>query len=112
MPSLLNSFDRICLVSNDGPERLTIDLDIEIETGSGPVSLPGIAVAELKQQRNGHNLRNSEFLRQMRAINARPSGFSKYCMGLLLTHSNIKHNLFKPQLKRLERLMGGKDIVC
>lgn len=111
-PAQLNSFDRICLVNVEGPERLTLDLGIRFETDSGPVQLPGIAVAELKQQRNGHNLRHAHFLRQMRAMNTRPASFSKYCMGLLLTQSEIKHNLFKPQLKRLERLMEEQNVVC
>jgi hypothetical protein len=112
VPALLNNFDRICLVSETAPERLTIDLNVEFEADSGPVRLPGIAVAELKQQRNGHNPRDTAFLRGMRAINARPTGFSKYCVGLLLTRRGIKHNLFKPQLRRLEHLMEERNVVC
>lgn len=111
-PALLNSFDRICFVSETAPERLTLDLSIEFETQSGSVRLPGIAVAELKQQRNGHNPRDTVFLKGMRAINTRPSAFSKYCMGLSMTRSGIKHNLFKPQLKRLEHLMEERHVVC
>lgn len=112
VPALLNSFDRICLVSTTEPERLTIDLGIAFETESGSVPLPGIAVAELKQERNGHSPRDTAFLRGMRAINARPSGFSKYCMGLLLTRTGVKHNLFKPQLRRLEHLMEERHVAC
>jgi VTC domain len=112
MPSLLNRFDRICLVSETVPERLTIDLGLQFDTASGPVRLPGVAVAELKRQRNGHGFRDAVFLNRMRAMGIRPSGFSKYCMGLLLTRHGIKHNLFKPQLKRLERLMEERDVVC
>jgi hypothetical protein len=112
VPALLNRFDRICLVSATEPERLTIDLNIEFVAESGPLRLPGIAVAELKQQKNGHNPRDTAFLRGMRAVNARPTGFSKYCIGLAVTRSDIKHNLFKPQLKRLEHLMEERNVVC
>jgi hypothetical protein len=111
-PSLLNNFDRIHLVSDTTDERLTVDLNIEVETGSDTVSLPGIAVAEFKQPRKNRNRRDAGFLKQMRAINARPTGFSKYCMCLLLTHSGIKHNLFKPQLRRLNRLMEEPNAFC
>jgi VTC domain len=112
MPSLLNRFDRICLVSEATPERFTIDLGLQFDSESGPVRLPGVVVAELKQQRNGHNFRDAVILNRMRAMGMRPSGFSKYCMGLLLTRRGIKHNLLKPQLKRLERLMEERNVVC
>jgi hypothetical protein len=112
LPSLLNGFDRICFVSATAPERLTLDLGVEFEVEAGRVRLSRVAVAELKQQRNGHNLRDTVFLERMRAMGIRPTGFSKYCMGLLLTRGHVKHNLFKPQLKRLERLMEGRNVVC
>jgi hypothetical protein len=111
-PSLRNSFDRICLVSVVRPERLTIDLDIAMETEGGRISLPKIAVVELKQEKLTQGRRNSGFLNAMRRINVRPMGFSKYCMGLLLTRPDIKHNLFKPQLKRLRRLTGEPNVDC
>jgi hypothetical protein len=47
----------------------------------------------------------------MRARHLRPTAFSKYCMGLLFTRPEIKHNLFKPQLKRLRRVMGDSNAV-
>lgn len=112
LPSMLNNFDRIHLVSDKAPARLTIDLNIEVEAGEGPIRLPGIAVAEFKQQRSDRNRRNAEFLNEMRVNNVRPTGFSKYCMCLLLTHSGIKHNLFKPQLRRLNRLMEEPNAFC
>jgi hypothetical protein len=112
LPTLLNNFDRIHLVSKKTADRLTIDLNIEVEAGPDPVRLSGIAVAEFKQPRTSRNRRDAAFLKEMRAINARPTGFSKYCMCLLLTHDGIKHNLFKPQLRRLNRLMEEPNAFC
>jgi hypothetical protein len=117
LPTLRNYFDRIHLVSNKTADRLTIDLNIEVENieveaGPGPMRLSGIAVAEFKQPRTSRNRRDAAFLKEMRAINARPTGFSKYCMCLLLTHDGIKHNLFKPQLRRLNRLMEEPNAFC
>lgn len=105
-PTLQNSFDRICLVHPDHGERLTIDLDMAIESSSGQVLLPRVAVAELKRERGREHRRASSFLEAMRRARIRPTGFSKYCIGLLLTRPEIKHNLFKPQLKKLRNLMG------
>ncbi len=111
-PSLRNRFERICLVSVAESERLTIDLNIVIENGGEPQSLPGIAIAEFKQSRNGHNHRDAAFLRKMRAMGQRPTAFSKYCMCLLLNGNSVKHNLFRPQLRTLRRLMGDPNVVC
>jgi hypothetical protein len=111
-PAVRNNFDRIQLVSKRSPERLTIDLDLQVETGADPLLLPGIAIAEFKQERSDRNNRDAGFLKRMRAMNVRPTGFSKYCMCLLLTHENIKHNRFKPQLRRLNRLMEMPNAYC
>lgn len=105
-PTLQNRFDRICLVNRERQERLTIDLDFGIARASGTLMLPGVAIAEFKQEKGGHAIRNAVFLQLMREAHARPTAFSKYCMGLLLTQPQIKHNLFKPQLRKLKRLMG------
>jgi len=112
LPAVMNNFDRIHLVSRDLPERLTLDLNIEVETDNGPIQMPGVAVAEFKQDRCDRNHRDAEFLKKMRAMNIRPTGFSKYCMCLLLTHDKIKHNRFKPQLRRLNRLMEEPNAFC
>jgi hypothetical protein len=48
----------------------------------------------------------------MRALGVRPTGFSKYCVGLLLTQPEIKHNRFKPQLRQLRQLMGEANAVA
>ncbi|MGW8370347.1 MAG: polyphosphate polymerase domain-containing protein [Gammaproteobacteria bacterium] len=106
-PALLNSFDRICLLSRHRAERLTIDLDIAVHANGELIQLPGVAVAELKQQRTGGGRRESEFLQSMRSLNIRRTAFSKYCICLLMTRRDLKHNRFKPQLRNLARLMGG-----
>ena len=112
LPTLRNGFERISLVGAGSRERLTIDLNVQVESDAGAVALPGVAVAEFKQERNGHHLREASFLKLMRARNIRPTGFSKYCIGLLLTHGEIKHNLFRPQLRKLHRVMGEPNAVC
>jgi hypothetical protein len=111
-PMLCSRFDRICLISTERPERLTIDLDLKVEGVQGIVDLPNVAVAELKQERQVESTRDSEFLRAMRGAHVRPTSFSKYCIGLLLTRPEIKHNLFKPELRMLRHLMGETNAVA
>jgi hypothetical protein len=38
----------------------------------------------------------------------KPSGFSKYCIGMVMTNTDIKQNLFKPKMVYLERLMNAE----
>ncbi len=98
---LLNTFQRITLVSKQRIERLTIDVGLSLLWDDVHVSLAGIAIAEVKQ--NGFST-ESEFIRQMRALGVRATGFSKYCIGVAMLYPEIKHNNFKPQLGRIARL--------
>ena len=107
-PKLWNEYRRVTLVNRHTPERLTLDLNLRFFTDSQTVSLPGVAIAEVKQE--GHNP-HSPFFRQMRAMNLRPMGFSKYCMGVTLLYGEIKANNFKPKLRRIHELIHGANHV-
>lgn len=102
-PVLWNEFARITLVSDARAERLTIDLDLRFWQGERRAELPGIAVAEVKQA--GAD-RSSAFVQQMHAAAIRPTGFSKYCIGVSLLYPHVKHNTFKPKLRLVHKLMG------
>ena len=102
-PKLWNAFERITLVGRRRPERLTIDLGLTFETDAGHATgLPGIVVAELKQQEVDHA---SPFARRMRSARIRPESVSKYCVGVALLHGDVRHNAFKPTLRTVARLM-------
>lgn len=103
-PKLWTSFVRITLVSKHEPERLTLDLDLHFDRGHGRVlAVPGVAIAEVKQE--GIN-RQSDFVRQMRAMVIPSTGFSKYCVGTAMLYPGLKHNNFKDKLRLVEKLMG------
>lgn len=103
-PVLLNQFERISLVSKTHRERLTLDVNLEFGQAGRDVEIPGIAVAELKQETVD---RGSAFFRAMRAMRVRPTGFSKYCIGVSLLVPTVKHNRFKPKLRMLQGMTGG-----
>jgi hypothetical protein len=105
---LTNDFRRITLVGRRRPERLTLDLDLRFGAGVRTVALPGLAVAEVKQAGRG---RDSAFMQEVRALGIRPDRFSKYCTGVALLVPGIKHNNFKPRLRRIAQLRGGADDV-
>lgn len=107
-PKLWNAFTRVTLVSKVFPERLTLDLDLRFGNSREMVSLPGVTIAEVKQE--GIN-RYSDFVRQMRAMAIPVTGFSKYCIGVALLYRDVKHNNFKAKLGLIEKLMGDDDHV-
>jgi hypothetical protein len=103
-PKLWNAFTRITLVSKHRVERLTLDLNLRFHNDDRQASLPGIAIAEVKQE---HFSMGSDFIQQMRALNRRPSGFSKYCTGVTLLYPGVKSNNFKPRLLLVNKLVRG-----
>ncbi|MCB9184328.1 MAG: polyphosphate polymerase domain-containing protein [Flavobacteriales bacterium] len=100
-PVLWNHFTRYTFVAKDRPERLTMDIGLRFSDPQASGELGGIVVAELKQERAD---RSSAFVRLMRAMGERPSGMSKYCIGMLTLQRPVKHNAFKPVLLKLRRL--------
>jgi hypothetical protein len=108
-PALLNAFQRITLVSTQDVERLTLDIDLWFTWNGARVSLPGLAIAELKQ--DGYSM-DSAFAQQMRVLGVRPTGFSKYCTGISMLYPLVKHNRFKPQLRQIAKLSLRGRAAC
>ena len=103
-PKVWNRFERITLVSKASRERVTLDIGVQFEGLSGVARIPGVVVAELKQERLD---RTSPFFRQMRLIRSRPTGFSKYCVGAALLYPQLKRHRTRPKLQTLARLADG-----
>lgn len=106
-PVLQNQFDRITLVNRGKTERLTIDFNIRFENfethstcGTG-----SLVVVELK--RDGAVF--SPVKDMLLKLRVKPSGFSKYCIGTVMTNDTIKQNMFKPKMVYLERLMASEN---
>jgi hypothetical protein len=101
-PSLKNSFTRLTLVNNDLNERITIDYNLEFSNPvSGNVdSKESICIVEVKKDRNAEK---SDFVKVLDKERIRSTGFSKYCMGLVYTGSNVKKNRFKKKMRYIEK---------
>lgn len=102
-PVVRNRFHRITLVNHAKTERLTIDFDVHFhnfetgrETGTGQ-----LVIIELKRDGNVF----SPVLDILRRLRIKPSGFSKYCIGCVMTNPAMKQNLFKPKLTKIRRLV-------
>src|SRR5690606_31532923 len=98
---LWNQFVRITLVSKQNIERLTLDLDLSFGAGMETRRLPGLAIAEVKQE--GYS-RQSHFVQQMHMVRAHQMSFSKYCIGAAMHYPHLKQNNFKPIFLRMHKL--------
>lgn len=97
-----NQFDRITLVNRNFTERLTIDTNLRFHNldNDNSYELPNIAIIELK--RNGAS--SSPVQRHLVKLRIFPSGFSKYCMGMVFTDPAIRKNRFKERARKILKM--------
>lgn len=107
-PKLWVDYTRITLVSHRRKERATIDLDLSYTWNGQTISLPHIAIVEIKQEGFSHD---SDIEHQLRQHQVRPTGFSKYCIGISLLYPEVKHNNFKSKLRIVEKLARRQSYV-
>lgn len=101
-PCLRNRFHRLTLVNKGLTERLTIDFDVSfenIETGIAR-KLDNLVIIELKRSGKSESPATGALLK----LRIKPQGFSKYCIGTLLTNPMAKYNRFKKKLTVMGKL--------
>lgn len=108
-PVLKTVYDRLTLVSNESPERITFDTNVTFRTEEGERHYPELVIGEIKYEKG---VRNSPALAALHAMGIRKRAFSKYCIGVSLLYHWVKHNRFKPNLLFLSRLPYGGGISC
>lgn len=100
-PKLWSEYRRATLIDPDGTERITIDTDLCFRSRHRMITFDHLAIVELKKTTA---CRTSPILQHLRAAGTRPRSFSKYCVGLLSLYPSLKHNMFKPSLRLIERI--------
>lgn len=103
-PALFNSYTRITLVNKSKTERCTIDLNLSFQDPVNPgknMDVHDIAIIEVKQSKASmlHGI-----VAALRKMQIPPTSISKYVLGLILIHPEIKYNSFKPLLLRLNKI--------
>lgn len=99
-PSLINNFSRLTLVNKNFNERCTIDLNLGFKKADKQVSLNNLVIVEIKSEGNAANSNLARVLRDQRI---KTSGFSKYCVGRMVTDSSLKRNAFKSKIRSIEK---------
>lgn len=98
---LTNRFNRITLVDHSLSERVTMDFNLSYSDSVSRVALNGLVIIEIKQDQQ---VKYSKMLEIMRTLAIRPSGMSKYCIGVALLQNHQKSNLFKESLIKINKL--------
>lgn len=101
-PIATTRFRRITLADVAAAERVTIDLELRIEANGRAAELGHThAVVETKSP-----LRLGAAARTIKAMGLRPQRVSKYCIGVVAAHDDLRGN---PWLPALRRLTAGDD---
>jgi hypothetical protein len=105
-PKLYNRFVRTTLVFPEGPERITIDTELSFGYDGQEIQLPGLVIVEVKQSRIGAR---SVFLQQLKSRHIRSDSFSKYCLGAALLYPDLKQNMFKEKIRKINLVTHAID---
>ena len=109
-PTVQNHFHRITLVNYEKTERLTIDFNVQFHNfeTQADAQTGDLVIIELKRDGNVY----SPILDILRHLRIKPSGFSKYCIGSVMTNRHLKHNMFMEKMVWVEKLVGAKLERC
>jgi len=100
-PALLTIFRRITLVGRGDPERITIDIDISFRHEEKEKKLPFLTICEVKRDQSKGS---TDFMKILKAERIYPRSCSKYCLGTILLKNQVKHNLFKRNILKINKL--------
>lgn len=101
LPSLWNTFTRITLVSLVHQERITIDLNVQYTINQIRKKYDDLVIVELKQKRFN---RQSKLVEALKSKHINPYSISKYCIGMIHMYTDLKYNLFKRKVLKLNKI--------
>ena len=102
-PSLWNGFNRITLVNLEGKERVTIDLNLSYNIVDKEKGFENLVIIEVKQERFN---RKSEIVKSLKSIRQNPYSISKYCIGMISLYNDLKYNVFKKKLIKINNTIA------
>lgn len=101
---LIVAYKRVTLLNEEYKEKVTIDWDISFHNDSQTTQFGCLSIIELKHKSFGSQNKAFEVLKSL-GLRA-DGGFSKYCMGLIITDQVSKYNRFKSNVLKLNKIIG------
>ena len=99
IPSLHVFFNRVTFLNKSFPERMTLDFGLAYGYDGVELQLRNTAIVELKREKGPERTVSQSYFR---SVHKNSSGFSKYTIGISLTHAEAKKNRFLPKIRHLE----------
>ncbi len=100
-PTIKNEFNRFTLTNRSRNQRITIDTDIIFTSNRKELILEKIAVLEVKSDKSAIDRRIFDLLKEQKI---KPSGMSKYSIGLAMIQKTLKQNLFKEKILQIDKI--------
>ncbi|UTW65950.1 polyphosphate polymerase domain-containing protein [bacterium SCSIO 12643] len=98
------NYQRITFTNKDLSEKYTIDFHMNTSNKNGSYDFKNLTIVEVKQKKFSGL---SPFLRALRKINVAPTRFSKYCTSVIRLDHSVKHNRFKPILRKVDKIISA-----
>jgi len=98
---MTNEFYRFTLVNKTFTQRITVDTGLRFFQNDNTVSLPDLVVTEVKSLR--YNMDTTIF-NLLDNFHIKPTGMSKYAVGMALLNPSLKQNLFKQKINNLKTI--------
>ncbi len=102
-PALSVKYNRVTLLHNSRPEKITLDSGIEFTASDFTTNTNGLVIVEKKSKKPNR----SDFDEKIIKHNAKKIRISKYCLGTILTFQPVKYNRFKKKLLTLNKVTNG-----
>lgn len=103
IPKLQVSYDRITLFNPNTGDKITIDSNLYFKNTVKDFQLKGVSIIEIKTKKINHL---SYPIKTLKNMYIRPiEKLSKYCIGLVLTDSEVKYNKFKSKILIINSIM-------
>lgn len=102
-PKLTVKYNRITLLHKYLDQKITIDTNIDFKNNIYSANANDLVIIELKQKKQNKTDIES-IVRENNGIKTR---ISKYVLGTILTHKNIKQNRFKEKLIQIKKVTNG-----
>lgn len=93
-------YTRMGFISKDGDERFSVDFNMKATLNGAEVSFGKLAIFEVKQD----YIQTTPVVTQLRRQGIREESVSKYCTALSLLKPDLKSNLFKPAIRRIQKI--------
>ena len=98
-PVLEVNYQRITLVPKQGSERITIDFALSYRSDEQLYSMGPMVIIEVKTDGSVR----SSVLHQLKQEGIREGSISKYCLGIFQLYPKAKKNLFKEQVRSINK---------